>query len=285
MSSSTERLRQAVALARDGRKVEARDLLLGLVDEDPQNEMAWMWLSGLVDSLDDRIIACENILTINPSNERARVYLRQLLAEQNQAYTLQEAVPPASDIPHAAPSVAPPLRAEVTADSAWEWARQYEMEGQFDRALETYRTLAAHARDTRTFDRIYKEITRIEGLQSEKIAYVAPSSAIFRMALGWPLLYLSLVFVQAGGKFFSYPAWWLWLGLPFVAFGGFLMALSEVNARNLVWKFLFNEESARGSTFARFMAVALGWLLILIPLLALAGDSLLRLRDFDLPVY
>jgi hypothetical protein len=31
--------------------------------------MKWpVWLSGLVHSLEDRIIACENALTINPEN-------------------------------------------------------------------------------------------------------------------------------------------------------------------------------------------------------------------------
>jgi tetratricopeptide (TPR) repeat protein len=40
--------------------------------------MAWMWLSGLVDSLEDRIIACENVLTINPTNDKVRAYLTDL---------------------------------------------------------------------------------------------------------------------------------------------------------------------------------------------------------------
>ncbi len=62
--------------------MEARDLLIKIVDSDPQNELAWMWLSGLVDSLEDRIIACENVLTINPANEKIRAYLEKLQRRQ-----------------------------------------------------------------------------------------------------------------------------------------------------------------------------------------------------------
>jgi tetratricopeptide (TPR) repeat protein len=80
--SSGEVLQRAIQAARTGRKVEARALLIELVDVDPQNELAWVWLSGLVDSLEDRIIACENVLTINPANEKVRAYLIQLQRQQ-----------------------------------------------------------------------------------------------------------------------------------------------------------------------------------------------------------
>ena len=71
---TSDLLRQAVGLARAGKKDTARDVFLRVVEEDPHNELAWMWLAGLVDSLEDKIIACENVLTINPSNEKAAVY-------------------------------------------------------------------------------------------------------------------------------------------------------------------------------------------------------------------
>src|SRR5512140_3441220 len=82
MASSAEVLQRAIQAARAGRKVEARDLLIELVEVEPQNEMAWIWLSGLVDSLEDRIIACENALTINPGNEKVRAYLTELQRQQ-----------------------------------------------------------------------------------------------------------------------------------------------------------------------------------------------------------
>jgi len=278
--SSSDHLRQAITFAREGRKVEARDLLLGVVEEDPQNETAWMWLTGLVDSLDDKIIACENILTINPSNDRVKAYLAQLLAEQNQLQGASIAVPEQN------PTSQPLSRSTASpAMSDWELAKHYEMEGQYGKALETYQKMAAQASDSRIFDSIYKEIIRIESLQKEKIAYVSPSSTILRMAFGWPVLYTALVLVQVGGKFFSYPAWYLWLGVPVVGFGSFLLALSEVNARSPIWRMLFQEEDSRGSSFARLMASASGWLLILFPHLLLFSDSMARLHNFKIPTF
>lgn len=284
--SSSGRLRQAVALAREGRRVEARDMFLVLANEDPQNELVWIWLTGLVDSFQDKIIACENVLTINPDNEKVRAYLRQLLAQQDvlpgeiHAASVDNAGDEANS--HSIENYSAEL--SEPADLR-EQARLFEHEGRFAEALATLRTLASLTRDSREFDRIYREITRLERLQQERIKYVAPSTSILRMAFGWPLLYLCLVFVQAGGQFFSYPAWYLWLGIPFVAFGSYLIALSEVNIRHPIWKALFAEEKSTGSAFARFAAGAAGWLLILIPHLILVGDSILRLQSFQIPAY
>jgi len=80
--ASVEVFQRAIQAARAGRKVEARDMLMQLVETDPGNEMAWVWLSGLVDSLEDRIIACENALTINPTNQKVRGYLEELQRQQ-----------------------------------------------------------------------------------------------------------------------------------------------------------------------------------------------------------
>src|SRR5512138_1231731 len=90
MPSSTEVLQKAVQEARAGRRTEARDLLLELVETEPRNEIAWMWLTGLVDSLEDRIIACENVLTINPANEKVRTYLADLQRQQAEFQRQQE---------------------------------------------------------------------------------------------------------------------------------------------------------------------------------------------------
>jgi len=85
-------LQQALTAARSKHELTARDLFLEVVEIDPQNELAWMWLSGLLDDLDDCIQACERVLEINPHNGQIRQYLAQLqekkqkqLAGQRQA--------------------------------------------------------------------------------------------------------------------------------------------------------------------------------------------------------
>jgi tetratricopeptide (TPR) repeat protein len=75
-------LKQAIEAARAGRELTARDIFLEVVERDPRNEVAWMWLTGLLDSLDDCIYACEMVLDINPGNASARQYLSQLLAKK-----------------------------------------------------------------------------------------------------------------------------------------------------------------------------------------------------------
>lgn len=73
-------LHQAIAAARDGRRDEARILLMRTLEAEPRNERAWLWLSGVVDDPYDVKICLENVLALNPSNARARQGLEWLHA-------------------------------------------------------------------------------------------------------------------------------------------------------------------------------------------------------------
>jgi tetratricopeptide (TPR) repeat protein len=64
-------LRSGIAAAKAGRKQEARRILLQVTELDERNEQAWLWLSGLVETLDERRICLENVLSINPGNTHA----------------------------------------------------------------------------------------------------------------------------------------------------------------------------------------------------------------------
>ncbi len=75
-------LAQAIAATREGREGPARNMFLQVASLDPRNEIAWMWLAGLLDSLEDRIYACEQVLQINPRNARAAQYLARLQEEK-----------------------------------------------------------------------------------------------------------------------------------------------------------------------------------------------------------
>ena len=71
-------LRQGVSALKSGRKVEARKLFLEVIQQDGRNEMAWLWLSGAVDQVEDRRICLENVLSINPYNQAAKQGLELL---------------------------------------------------------------------------------------------------------------------------------------------------------------------------------------------------------------
>jgi len=284
--ASSDLLRQAVDAARAGRRVDARTMLLELVEHDPRNEMAWMWLSGLVDDLEDRIIACENVLSINPANERVREYLAELqrqktqhvLADQQKTAQTNRFDQKTESVAVVAPSA---TKAEKKSNPLLA-AEQLELEGKYTEALEIYKVQAGITKDLDAFDRIYQRIVRIEKMQDEKIHQVAPGLSIARLTFTWPLLYLSLAFVQVGLNPFAHPVAYLWLGFPFVLLGGFLLAISETKQGNLIMKkMILDDENEVG--FMRTVAASAGWMMIVVPMILIVLDSIHRLAIFQVP--
>jgi hypothetical protein len=93
---------------------------------------------------------------------------------------------------------------------------------------------------------------------------------------------LSLVLIQVGLNPFRHFALYLWLGLPLVVLGSFLLSLAEVRSNHVVWQTVFDEHGD-GSNFARLITAATGWFLVLIPHVLLVLDSLNRLQNFKIP--
>jgi tetratricopeptide (TPR) repeat protein len=98
-------LNQGIAAAKAGREDEARDLLSQVLELDPGNERAWLWMSGVVSDA-EKIVCLQNVLEINPSNELALVGLESLLGESARG---EEREP---EVGRPEPSVAP-LREET----------------------------------------------------------------------------------------------------------------------------------------------------------------------------
>jgi tetratricopeptide (TPR) repeat protein len=68
-----------------------------VVEADQENVTAWLWLSGVVDSLEDQEICLENVLALDPANQAARQGLDWVQRQkQNQAGTFTPARKPAS---------------------------------------------------------------------------------------------------------------------------------------------------------------------------------------------
>ena len=73
MSANVEAMiREGINAVKAGNKEEGRALLMKAVELDPYNEEGWLWLSGVVESPDDQRTCLENVLSINPNNDRAR---------------------------------------------------------------------------------------------------------------------------------------------------------------------------------------------------------------------
>jgi hypothetical protein len=106
-------VREGVSAYRAGRKEEARALLLRAVEIDQYNEDAWLWLSAVVDTPEEQRTCLENVITINPNNERARQgiqILDQRLGAASKAVSSQ-----AEDVLAAASFTPPP--SPFTSDS------------------------------------------------------------------------------------------------------------------------------------------------------------------------
>ena len=94
MSAQDEKVKQAMAAFKAGRKEEARTLLMAVVDEDESHETAWLYLSAMVETLEEQQICLENVLAINPANEKARKGFDSL--DQKRAAQQKTAPPPAA---------------------------------------------------------------------------------------------------------------------------------------------------------------------------------------------
>lgn len=71
-------VRAGVEAYRAGKRAEARTLLERALELDQYNELAWMWLSAVVDTQEEQRTCLENVIVINPNNDRAKQGLRSL---------------------------------------------------------------------------------------------------------------------------------------------------------------------------------------------------------------
>ena len=76
------RLQEAIAKAKSGHELSARDLFIDIVEENPDHKLAWLWLIGLLDDPDDLILACREVLRIAPGEARVRRRLNELLQQK-----------------------------------------------------------------------------------------------------------------------------------------------------------------------------------------------------------
>jgi hypothetical protein len=75
-----DKLSQAKDLLVQGKKGEARKVLLQIVRLNPDNETAWLYLSISTNLIDEKISSLKKVLEINPNNKQALSALEQLIA-------------------------------------------------------------------------------------------------------------------------------------------------------------------------------------------------------------
>jgi tetratricopeptide (TPR) repeat protein len=114
-------LNEGIVAAKSGQAAQARDLLMQVVEADENNESAWLWLSGVVESLEDRRVCLENVLALNPDSVAAQkglAWIDQHRANQGvspEAASPVEPPPPSTSEPILEPDAPPTNQAAAPA--------------------------------------------------------------------------------------------------------------------------------------------------------------------------
>jgi CheY-like chemotaxis protein/Tfp pilus assembly protein PilF len=67
----TEMLRSGIKAAQEGNRSDARHFLMQATELEPKNENAWLWLASISEYPEELLIFLNNVLRVNPKNERA----------------------------------------------------------------------------------------------------------------------------------------------------------------------------------------------------------------------
>jgi len=71
-------LREGITAVKAGEREKAYERLMAVLRADEENELAWLWLSGVMQTVNERRICLENVLTLNPENQLAQRGLAKL---------------------------------------------------------------------------------------------------------------------------------------------------------------------------------------------------------------
>ncbi len=123
-SSNDDLLTQAIADARAGRRDDAARQLRQIVNNEPGNVDAWIWLGGTATDVQEQRRALERALALAPDNGRAQQGLRWLRTTAPHAFE-----PPAPESP--APSAAAPATPLQPQDDQ-RWARSQDGASRFN---------------------------------------------------------------------------------------------------------------------------------------------------------
>ena len=84
-------LQQGMQAARRGDRARANGLFQAVLEQDPDQEEAWLWLAALAESPEQSIVYLQRVLSINPHNTRAQAGLQWARQRIQAAEALPEA--------------------------------------------------------------------------------------------------------------------------------------------------------------------------------------------------
>lgn len=93
MSTVNARMKEAIAAIKSGEKEYAHSLLLGILEDDPENEAALLWMTRAVSTPAEQLVYVERVLFVNPDSEPAQ----KLKAQLEKANRANEVIKPLPD--------------------------------------------------------------------------------------------------------------------------------------------------------------------------------------------
>ena len=113
-------LAEAITAAKLGQLQLARRLLAELVERDPNNENAWLWIAALSEDKQKAMVALNRVLEINPNNQQAMNALALArLQESGLRYGRKPAARPAEGNGHQPAAASGPAEAAGSPAVAW----------------------------------------------------------------------------------------------------------------------------------------------------------------------
>lgn len=85
MSNANPLLKQAITLAKEGKRQEAGRVVRAVLKQDPNNIDAWWMMANLLEDRDKALKCVEKVLEINPNHRPARKKLQELRPERGSA--------------------------------------------------------------------------------------------------------------------------------------------------------------------------------------------------------
>ncbi len=126
MAESDTILQLGIDAAREGNREEARNLFGLLTRQEPNNLQAWLWLAGVADGPEERRVALERVLELDPTNEMAAKGLQAMgvtpgaRSEERESLSRAATMPAAAAMPATGATMTDEERYAAELDSAFD---------------------------------------------------------------------------------------------------------------------------------------------------------------------
>lgn len=242
VSHESELYQEAVAAYRNGRPHQAHQLLRQLVTENPHHEKAWLGLSQVAVTNEEKFVALEAAVALNPAHEKAAARLKQLSLAQDDHLAL---------------------------------GKVYEALGQPAKAIKAFQYAAKqspssadrHIARQHLNDLLAIAETQKQGIVAEKerrpLTITHDTTTLLRLAAGPVIVYFLLVFIHSGLNPLHLPFFFYLNGL-LVIFGSLLVTGIANTPNHPIWQKVIGPAGLH-SNFTRFAITLFGLMLIILP--------------------